>query len=62
VFRAAASRESGDQLRRELHGVEVSPTPFIGMVGQATCAATFRTGDARADVLQADFDLAVLEP
>jgi hypothetical protein len=46
----------------ELHGVEVPPTSFFGMISQAACAATFRTGDPRADVLQADFDSAILEP
>ena len=45
---AAAARKSGYQLRCELHGVEVPPMPFIGMVSKATIAATFRTGDARA--------------
>ena len=48
VLWAAASRESGYQLRCELHGVEVPPTPFIGMISKATIAAAFRTGDARA--------------
>jgi len=62
VLWAAASRESGYQLRCELHGVEVPPTPFIGMISKATCAATFRTGDPRADMLQVDFDSAILEP
>jgi hypothetical protein len=32
------------------------------MISEAACAATFRTGDPRADVLQADFDSAILEP
>ena len=62
VLWAAASRKSGYQLRCELHGVEVPPTPFIGMISKATVAAAFRTCDARADVLQADFDSAILEP
>ena len=62
VLWAAASRESGYQLRCELHGVEVPPTPFIGMISKAIVAATFRTGNAQADVLQADVDSAILEP
>ncbi len=32
------------------------------MISKATVAAAFRTGDARADVLQADFDAAILKP
>ena len=62
VLWVAASRESGYQFRRELHGVEVPPTAFIGMISRPTVAAAFRTWDARADVLQADFDSAILEP
>jgi hypothetical protein len=62
VLWAAASRKSGYQLRCDLHGVEVPPTPFIGMISKAAVAAAFRTCDARADVLQADFDSAILEP
>jgi hypothetical protein len=62
VFRATASRESGYELRCELHGVEVPPTSFVGVISQAACAVTFRTGDRRADVLQVDFDSAILEP
>ncbi|MEX1076688.1 MAG: ISAs1 family transposase [Pirellulales bacterium] len=38
------------------------PTPFIGIFSKAAVAAAFRTGDARADVFQADFDSAILEP
>jgi len=62
VLWAAASRKSGYQLRCELHGVEVPPTPFIGMISKATAAAAVRTDHTRADVLQADFDSAILEP
>ena len=36
--------------------------PFIGMISKATVAAAVRTRNARADVLQADFDSAILEP
>ena len=62
VLWATASRESGYELRCELHGVEVPPTSFVGMISEATCAATFGTGDPRADMLQVDFDSAILEP
>jgi hypothetical protein len=61
VLWTAGSRESSYELRCELHGVEVPPTAFIGMISKATVAAAFRTGDARTDVLQADFDSAILE-
>jgi hypothetical protein len=49
-------------LRCEVHGVEVPPTSFLGMISEATCAATFRTGAPRIDVPQADFDSTILEP
>ena len=62
VLWAAAARESGYQLRGELLGVEVPPTPFIGMISKAAVAAAVRTRNARADVLKADLDSAILEP
>ena len=62
VLWAAGSRESGCQLRCDLHGAEVPPTAFIGMISKATVAAAFRTSDARADVFQANFDSTILGP
>lgn len=50
---AAASRESGYQRRYQLHGVEVPPTPFIGMISKAIFGATVGTGNARAHVFEA---------
>ncbi|MEX1116870.1 MAG: hypothetical protein WEB53_16605, partial [Akkermansiaceae bacterium] len=44
---AAASRESGNQLRCEPHGVEVPPTPFIGIFSKAAVAAAFRPAPVR---------------
>jgi hypothetical protein len=62
VLWATASREASYELRCELHGVEVPPTSFVGMISETTGATTFRTCDPRADMLQADFDSAILKP
>jgi hypothetical protein len=62
MLRASASREASNQLRRELHGVEVPPSPFVGMVGKSAGAAAFRTGDARTDVRESNLDSPLFEP
>jgi len=61
VLRAAAPRQLGDQLRRELHRVEVTPTPLLRVIVQAKRLPAFRADNARADVYQADFDLPLVE-
>ena len=40
VIRAAASRQPGDQLRRELHRVEVASAAFFRVIGKAAGLAT----------------------
>jgi hypothetical protein len=50
MLRASASWESDDQLRRELHGVEVPPTPLIGVIGKPAGTAAFRATDAGTTV------------
>ena len=45
VLRTATSRQPGDQLRRELHRVEVPPTPLFCVIGRAARLAAFRTGN-----------------
>jgi hypothetical protein len=45
MLRASASWESGDRFRRELHGVEVPPTPLIGVIGKPAGTAAFRATD-----------------
>jgi len=59
---ASASRKPGDQLRGELHGVEVSPPPLIGVIGEPAGTATFRTIDARAEVREPNLDSSLFEP
>lgn len=61
MVRAAALRQPSDQLRRELHRVEVPPAPLFRVVGQTTGNAAFRAGNARADVHKADFDSPLIE-
>ena len=62
VLRAAAPRQSGDKLRRELHRVEVTPAPLFRVIGQAARLPAFRAENARADVHQADFDSPLVKP
>ena len=62
VIRAAAPRQSGDQFRRELHRVEVPPTPLFRVIGQPAGLAAFRAENARANVRQPDFDSPLIEP
>ena len=62
VIRAAAPRQSGDQFRRELHRVEVPPTPLFRVIGQPAGLAAFRAGNTRADVRQPDFDSPLIVP
>ena len=60
-LRASASWESGDQLRRELHGVEVPPTSLIGMIVEAAGLAAFGAEHARTDVRQPDLNSSILD-
>ncbi len=46
MIRAATSREPGDQLRRDLHRVEVPPAAFFRVIRKAARLATFRAGNA----------------
>jgi hypothetical protein len=61
MLRAPAPRKAGDQLRRELHGVEVPPTPLVGMIGEAAGLATFGAEHARTDVRQPDLNSSILD-
>ena len=60
MLRAPASGKAGDQLRRELHRVQVPPTPLVGVSGEAAGPAALGAKHARADVRQADFDSSIL--
>ena len=62
VLRTSASWESGDQLRRELHGVEVPPSPLVGVIGKPAGNATFRARDARTEVREPNLDSPLFEP
>jgi hypothetical protein len=62
MVRAAAPRQPGDQLGRELHRVEVPPAPFFRVVGPTTGNAAFWAPNARTDVRQADFNSTLSEP
>jgi len=62
VARAAAARQPGDQLSRKLHRVEVPPAAFFRVIRKAARLATFRAGNARTNVRQADFDSPLIEP
>jgi hypothetical protein len=62
VLRTSASWESGDQLRRELHGVEVPPAPLVGVIGKTAGNATFRARDARTEVREPNLDSPLFEP
>src|SRR6266849_6662816 len=54
VLRAADAWKPGDQFGSELHGVEMPPATFLGVVGDAALAAALRTSDRPAAVDQAD--------
>jgi len=62
VLRAPAPGETGDQLRRELHRVQVPPTPLFRVVGEAARLAAVGATDPRANVGEADLDASLLEP
>jgi hypothetical protein len=62
MLRASASRKPGDQLRGELHGVEVPPPPLIGVIGESAGTATFRARDARTEVREPNLDSSLFEP
>jgi len=62
VVQAAASRQAGHQLRRELHRFEVPPAAFFCVIGKAAGLATFREGNARTNVCQADFNSPLIKP
>jgi len=57
---APVSGKEGGQLRRELHRVQVPPTPLVGMIGEAAGTAAFRATDAGTDVRQPDLDSSIL--
>ena len=61
MLRAPASGKAGDQLRRELHRVQVPPTPLVGVIGEAAGPAALGAEHAGADVRQADFDSSILD-
>jgi hypothetical protein len=56
-----ASRKAGDQLRRELHRVQIPPAPLVGMIGEAAGLAAFGAGHARTDVRLPDLDSSILD-
>ena len=62
VIRAPAPGQPGDQLRRELHRVEVPPATLFRVVGQPAGNAALWAGNACADVIKADFDSPLVEP
>jgi hypothetical protein len=62
VIRAAAFRQSGDQLRGELHRVEGEPAAFFRVNGKAAGLATVRTQNARANGSQVDFHSSLRKP
>jgi len=62
VIRAAAFRQSGDQLRGELHRVEGEPAAFFRVNGKAAGLATVRTQNARANVSQVDSHSSLRKP
>jgi hypothetical protein len=59
---AAASRQSGDQLRRELHRVEVPPAALFRVIGKAAGLATFQAGNARTNARKVDYDSPLIKP
>ena len=56
-----APGKAGDQLRRELHRVQMPPAPLVGMIGEATGLAAFGAEHARTDVRQPDLDSSILD-
>lgn len=61
VLRAPAPGKAGDQLRRELHRVQVPPPPFFGVIGQAAGPTALGAHHAGTDVRKADLDSSSLE-
>ena len=61
VLRASASGKTGDQLRHELHGVQVPPAPLVRMIGEAAGHAALGADHASTDARQRDLDAAVLD-
>ena len=52
VLRASALRQPSHELRDELHGVEIPPTPIFGMVGDSARLSAFRAPNSAADRLE----------
>jgi len=46
MMRAAAPRQPGDQLGRELHRVEMPPATLVRVIGKAAGLAEFRAENA----------------
>ena len=61
VLRAPSAGKAGDQLRRELHRVQVSPAPLVRVISEAASHAALGAEHARADVRQADLDSSILD-
>jgi hypothetical protein len=61
VLRAPAPGEAGDQLRRELHRVQVSPAPLVRVIGEAAGHAALGADHARPDVGKVDLDAPILD-
>ncbi len=61
VLRAPAAGKAGDQLRRELHRVQVSPAPLVRVIGEAAGHSALGADHARTDVGKADLDAPILD-
>ncbi len=61
MLRAPASGKAGDQVRRELHRVQVPLTPLVGMIGEPAGYAALGADHAKGDVRQADFDSSIVD-
>ncbi len=60
VLRAPAAGKAGDQLRRELHRVQVSPAPLVRVISEAAGHFALGADHARANVGEADLDSSIL--
>ena len=61
VLRAPAPGEAGDQLRRELHRVQVPPAPLVRVISEAAGHAALGADHARPDVGKVDLDAPILD-
>jgi hypothetical protein len=56
-----AAGKTSDNLRDELHGVEMPPPSLFGVISQSAGSSTLRAGNATADMSEANLDTPLID-